>query len=83
MSTRSRAAPWFGTKGERSVEPEPPPGVDREMITEARFLRNLTPTEGERRAALAFVEATLRKCEDLERWRSGWGGIFPEVFGSA
>lgn len=83
MSARSRAAPWFGTKAERSVEPEPPVGTDREMLIEARRLRNISPAEAERRAAAAFAEAIERKCEDLEKWRSGWADVFPEVFGSA
>jgi hypothetical protein len=73
MSARSRAVPWFGTKGARSVEPECPAGLTPDMLFEAAWLRQFTPTpeEAKARAQEAFVAATLRMfelAEESARW---------------
>lgn len=71
MSARSRAVPWFGTKGERAPRPPLPPGLDETMLIEAEWLRDFTPSQAEERAQQTFLDATLRLLgcmEESDRW---------------
>jgi hypothetical protein len=69
VSARSRAVPWFGTRGERAPRPVLPPGLDETTLIEAEWLRDAADIET--RAQEAFINATMRllgRKDESDRW---------------